>query len=129
MKVLIDENLAPALARSLAGLFGQHDIVALRDRYPARTTDLEWIEDLTREGGWIVISGDRRIRKNKTEYAAFRGSGLVGFFLAKTVFEKSTRQKLIRILQIWPEIEDQVRLVRPGAMFEIPERSNRFRQL
>ncbi|HEY0803141.1 MAG TPA: DUF5615 family PIN-like protein, partial [Steroidobacteraceae bacterium] len=73
MKVLVDENLPPALARALAAFFkGQHDVVHLRDRFGAGVSDITWINALNQEGNWVVISGDRRITRNKAEYQAFR---------------------------------------------------------
>ena len=44
MKMMVDENLPPALARALAALFaGQHQIIHLRERFGAGTTDIEWM--------------------------------------------------------------------------------------
>ncbi len=84
MKVVLDENLAPALARALNALFkGEHTVVHLRDKFGPSVTDQAWIEALSREGQWLVISGDRRITRNRAEYQAFRNSRLTGFFLSK----------------------------------------------
>jgi hypothetical protein len=33
------------------------------------------------EGGWVVLSADRRIHRNRLEREAWRQSGLVVFFL------------------------------------------------
>ena len=81
MKVLIDENLPPALAKALHALFsGDHEVIHLRARFGPGVSDREWIEELSAEGRWVVISGDRRITRNRVEYAAFRKSGsLVSF--------------------------------------------------
>lgn len=127
---MVDENLSPYLARALQGLFSaEHQIEHIRNFFEPGTTDLAWIELLSRQGDWIVISGDRRIAKNKAELAAFRSSKLIGFFLCRTMSRKPVRQQLIRILTIWDQLEAQVRLVQPGAMFEIPEKSVKFRSI
>jgi predicted nuclease of predicted toxin-antitoxin system len=69
VKVLIDENLPPALARAFDALFApQHEIVHLRKRFGPGVKDVEWITTLSREGRWVVISADRRITRNKSEY-------------------------------------------------------------
>ena len=61
VKVVVDENLPPALARALFALFaGEHEIVHLRERFGPRVTDVAWISELS-AGRWVVISGDRRI--------------------------------------------------------------------
>ena len=87
MKVLVDEHLPPALARSLHALFdGEHQIEHVRDKFGPGVTDIKWIESLNAEGRWIVISADRRITRNRAEYTAFSQSKLIGFFMSKSVY-------------------------------------------
>lgn len=130
MKVLVDENLSPALAKSLNELFAsEHEIVHIRDKFGAGVKDADWIIALSKEGGWTVISGDRRITRNRAEYAAFRSSRLVGFFLSKGLYKSSVIKQMERILALWPIIEAQSGLVSGGAMFELPMRSTRIKQL
>lgn len=75
MKVLIDENLPPALARSLNELFaGKHEIIHTRERYGPGVKDLQWIRELSAEGRWIIISGDRRITRNNARERISLGS-------------------------------------------------------
>ncbi|SIQ36603.1 hypothetical protein SAMN05880582_1011617 [Rhizobium sp. RU20A] len=130
MKVLIDENLPPALARSLSALFaGKHEILHIRDRFGPGTTDLQWIAELSRDGRWVVISGDRRITRNKAEYNAFRASLLVGFFLSSGLQKAPLLKQMERILALWATIETQSALVQGGATFELPMSSTRVRQI
>ncbi|KAA3530776.1 hypothetical protein DXM29_01740 [Agrobacterium tumefaciens] len=130
MKVLIDENLPPALARSLNALFvGKHEIVHVRERYGPGVKDLQWITELSAEGRWIIVSGDRRITRNKAEYNAFRASNLVGFFLSKGLYKSPLIKQMERLLALWPTIEAQSALVQGGAMFELPVGSARLKQL
>lgn len=127
---MADENLSPTLARALRELFAvDHHIEHIRDRFGPRTSDLAWIEALSREGGWIILSADRRITRNKAELHAFRSSDLIGFFLCQTVYQKPVQKQMIRLLQVWDNIEATTRLVRPGAVFEISERGDKFRSL
>jgi hypothetical protein len=130
LKVLIDENLPPALARSLNALFaGKHEIIHVRERYGPGVTDLQWITELSTEGRWIIVSGDRRITRNKAEYNAFRTSNLVGFFLSKGLYKSPLIKQMERLLALWPTIEAQSTLVQGGAMFELPMSSTRLKQL
>ncbi|WP_424140345.1 hypothetical protein [Roseomonas chloroacetimidivorans] len=70
MKVFFDHNLSPALARAFRELFKpEHEVVALRERFPVDISDVEWSTALSREGQWVVISGDRRITRNRAEYS------------------------------------------------------------
>ena len=130
MKVLIDENLSPALARSLSALFaGEHEITHLRERFGPSVTDLNWISALSSEGRWIVISGDRRITRNRAEYHAFRQSRLVGFFFSRALVMSRVIKQMERLLFWWERLEQQARLVEGGAMFEIPMKGSRLRQI
>jgi hypothetical protein len=130
VRVLVDENLPPALARSLAALFiRQHEIIHLRDRYGPGVKDLQWIPELSREGRWVVISGDRRITKVQAEYHAFRNSRLTGFFLAKGLYKAPLIKQMERILILWPLIEQQASIVEGGAMFELRMSSTRLVQI
>lgn len=75
MRVLVDNNISPKIARALNELFSPiHEVVALRDKFSTNTPDEEWITALSADGHWVVISGDRRITRNNAEFAAFRNS-------------------------------------------------------
>lgn len=130
MRVLIDENLPPALARSLNALFnGKHEVIHIRDRFGPGVTDVEWITRLSDEGRWIVVSGDRRITRNRAEYNAFRASNLVGFFLSKGLYKSSVVKQMERILALWQTIETQSGIVQGGAIFELPMSSSKIKQM
>ncbi|MER8860599.1 hypothetical protein NKI09_23565 [Mesorhizobium sp. M0757] len=90
---------------------------------------MAWIGQLSTEGRWIVISGDRRITRNKVEYAAFRSSRLVGFFLSKGLYKAPVVKQMERLLALWSTIEKQSEIVAGGAMFELPIKSTRIEQL
>ena len=130
MNVFFDHNMSPALGRAIRELFkDQHNIVLLRERFSPDVSDLHWITELSQDGRWIVISEDRRITRNRAEYAAFRSSRLVGFFLSQGLHRATVVRKMERLLALWPAIEAQARSVEGGAMFELPTTSTRVRQL
>lgn len=130
MKVIVDENLPPALSRALQAIFiKEHEVIHLRDKFGPAVTDLEWIETLNREGRWIVISGDRRISRNKAEYNAFRSSKLIGFFLSAGLNKAKLTKKAERILALWDGIAELSSRVEGGAMFELQMTSTRIGQL
>jgi hypothetical protein len=130
LKVLVDENLPPALARALAALFvGRHEVVHLREKFGASVKDLEWISVLNSEGHWIIISADRRIAKNRAEQQAFKASKLVGFFLAPGLQRAKLTKQMERLMALWEVVEKQVELVGGGAMFEIPTTSTKLRPI
>lgn len=130
MKVLVDENLSPALARSLHALFnGDHLIIHVREKFDAGISDIEWIEALNSEGRWAVLSGDRRITRNRAEYNAFRNSKLIGFFLSKGVYKSPVTRQAVRILTLWDTMCQLADNVEGGAMFELPMTSSRLQQM
>ncbi|MCQ0090935.1 hypothetical protein FGD77_04235 [Roseovarius sp. M141] len=130
MKVMVDENLPPAMAKALAALFaGKHEIIHLRQKFGPGVKDTEWIASLTSEGHWIIISADRRIAKNKAEQQAFKGSKLVGFFLAPGLQKAKLTKQMERLMALWETIEKQAELVGGGAMFEIPMKSTKLNQI
>jgi hypothetical protein len=129
VKVLVDENLPPALAHALSALFvGQHDVVHLRDRFGQGVKDIAWITTLSQEGRWVVISGDRRITRVRAEYMAFRNSRLVGFFLSKGLYKARLTKQMERLMALWDVMDQQASIVAGGAMFELPMRSAKLRQ-
>ena len=84
MRVMVDNNLSPLLARAIDVLVvpDGHQVVALRSMFPADAKDADWIEALGAEGGWTVLSGDVRITRRAAERLAWHRSRLKGFFLA-----------------------------------------------
>jgi PIN like domain len=130
VKLFLDHNMSPAIARSLSALFaGKHEIVALSQKFPRTITDIEWINALSREGRWLVISGDRRITRNHAERHAFRASNLVGLFLAPALQKATVVKQAERILALWLAIESLEKSVAGGALFELPISTSRLRQM
>lgn len=130
MKVMVDENLPPAMAKALAALFaGKHEVVHLREKFGAAVKDAEWIGALNAEGSWVIISADRRITRNKAEQQAFKNSRLVGFFLASSLQKAKLTKQMERLMALWETIEVQADLVGGGAMFEIPMKSGKLNQI
>ena len=120
MKVVVDENLPPALARALSALFaGEHEVVHIRDRFGPSVKDADWIRRLSDEGHWIIISGDAKISKRKAEQAAFRHSRLIGFFLAPALNKAKITRQMQRLLAAWDDIENISKSVAPGVMYEL----------
>ncbi|MBE7157363.1 MAG: hypothetical protein INR62_02805 [Rhodospirillales bacterium] len=130
MKVIFDHNLSPALAHALQALFRhEHKIIALRDKFPADISDVDWISALSRDGQWVVISGDRRITRNRAEYTAFRRSRLIGMFLSAGLYKAPVIKQAERLLFLWTTIETVAGTVEGGAMFELPMSSTKLKQI
>jgi hypothetical protein len=130
VKVLLDHNLSPRLARALNELFGEHhEVVSLREKFPPNTSDTDWIAALSAEGGWVVVSGDRSIARTRAEYEAFRASKLLGFFLSRSLQKATVQTQMSRLLQLWDGMEALSKTARSGSMFELPMKSARIKKL
>lgn len=130
MKLFVDNNLAPVLARGLAALFiGDHEIVCHRDKYgTTHVKDEEWIAALGLEGGWVVLSGDLNIARKRPQRELFLRSNLVGFFPKAAVMDLPLPKKASRILAVWDRMERISRDVRPGV-FELQVKGDQFRAM
>lgn len=133
MKIFLDNNLSPYLARALHTLLEPEgdQVVHLSDRFTPDTEDRVWIEALAAESDWVVVSADRRIHRNPIEREAWRRSRLIVFFLSPQWRRLRNIDIAWRLLRWWPRIEEQARLVSPPAAFELPRdyRAGRLRVL
>lgn len=130
MKLFVDENLPPPLARGLSALFdGDHEVICHRDKFGSRCRlDEEWIPELGREGDWVVLSGDMNIARKRPQRELFFRSNLVGFFPRAAVMELPLAKKAARILSVWERMVGIARDVRPGV-FELQQRGDQFKAL
>lgn len=130
MKFFLDNNLSPRLARALDALVAENgEVTHLRDKFSADTPDIEWLEGLANEGGWIVISGDLRITRNAHERRVWQQSRLTAFFLKRAWMNQDFWLHASRLIGWFPDILAQARKVEPGAGFLVPFRySGKFEQ-
>lgn len=130
LKVFVDNNLPPSLARGLNALFDpDHHAVCHRDKFGhTHIADEEWITALGAESDWVVLSGDLNIARKRPSRELFLRSGLVGFFPRAAVMELPLAKKAARILTLWDRMERISTDVRPG-LFELQQRGERFSQL
>lgn len=127
---MIDENLPPALAKALSALFaGKHEVIHIREKFGPGIADTDWIKSLNNDGTWVVISGDRRITKNKAERRVFQSSKLIGFFLAASLQRSPLTKQMERLMAVWAGIEMQVASVAGGSMFIVPIKTTRLKTL
>ena len=122
MKFFLDNNLPPAWAEALNALAGtdKHTVHHLRELFPPNVADVDWINQLASEGGWVVISGDLRITRNQHEREAWLRSGMVAFFMTKGWASLPFWERTWRVVRWWVNIVQQAELVTAPAGFEIP---------
>ncbi|MEH3123013.1 MAG: hypothetical protein PGN16_13730 [Sphingomonas phyllosphaerae] len=125
---MVDNMLPPVLARGLGALFvGRHEVVHIKDLFNTGSLpDEEWIERLGREGGWCVLSGDRRIATKRPSRELFLRSNLIGFFLMPAVLDLPLHRQAARILTMWPVMETTSKSMANGC-FELGISGNKLK--
>ena len=121
VKVLFDHNMPPAIAHALNKIISieGHAAYALRDKFPVDITDIEYFGKLGSEGDWIVISKDLANVKRGPERNAILNSGVLAFYLAKSVQKQSITEQAATILWQWDRLVQQ-RQNNANGLFQLP---------
>jgi len=119
LRFFFDNQLSPHLAASINALARPegNEVVHLRSKFAANTPDVEWIDALSKEGGWILICGDLDITRTKAERTIWRAAGLIGFFLKKGWMNQGPWDQAWRLVKWWPSIVMQARIAAPGSTY------------
>ena len=118
MRFFFDNNLPPKLAKSLHVLVEpDHQVVHLKDRFAANTTDETWMGALAKEQDWIIVSGDLQIRKNPHEVQAWRAAGHTTFFLKAGSINLSFWIQAWKFVKCFPEIVVAADHAKKGSFF------------
>jgi hypothetical protein len=113
-----DNHHAPALVKQLKEQ--RVSAVHLREEFPASTDDEVWIPQVA-ERGWIVLTGDLRIRTHKKVKLAFRQARLITFFMQAGYTTKHSHVQVRWVLSHWTQIEQHASTAQPGDCFIVPE--------
>jgi PIN domain-containing protein len=136
--VFFDNCTSPVLPAALHAFLETQASSAYHVRFMSEygfredTPDEVWIRRLGEDvpADWIVITGDRRITKNKAERAAWIRAGLRGFVLAPAYQRMPVHQQASLLLWRWPGMETFISAAARGSLFELPiRRSGGFRPL
>lgn len=127
LNIFFDQNTSPRIARALNGYIEADGdrAVHLADMFSRTITDVEWMNALAATGEfWIVITADKRIRKNSAEREAFRQSKLLCLVMSRSWSKTPVNQRAAMILWRWPDIQQVAKFVGTG-MFELPLRRSK----
>jgi len=116
MKFVLDENVSPELAVVLRSL--GEDVDHLTDHWKAGTRDTVWLP-LVGKKGWIVLSFDHELMRNKPELKLFRRHHVGGFQIvgkAAKGFEIARQ-----LLYSWGLIKELAEKEQPPFYFRLPE--------
>lgn len=118
MRFFFDNNLAPKLARGFNQFVaGEHEVIHLRDRFNQDTSDVHWMRELAKEGGWVILSGDVAIGRNPHEVAAWRAAGHTIFFLKAGWTNIAFWQQVQKLARCFFDIIDRARRAKAGDAF------------
>lgn len=127
MKVIFDACLSRHLAKALDYLMQhyaeegrEYVITSVKEKFGRNDLpDTELLGKLGAEGGWVLMSGDRNIRRRPHELKAFQDAGLVGFFLGATITQRPVQKQMAHLLELWSDIEAKAVKAKPGSMYRI----------
>jgi hypothetical protein len=106
------------MARALSALDAENQIIHLRDKFPANTTDIDWIRNLDRESGWVIVSADQLYRVPHQREALI-AAGFVAFYLKKG-WNQPLWVQASRLFAWWPVITAKATRARAGECFKVP---------
>lgn len=120
MRFFVDNNLPAPLAQALHALSTAigHEVIHLTALFPEDTEDPAWIEVLSYQGGWSVITHDK-LNKGR-ERDLLRHSRLITFFLDNSWSDHKFWDKAHNMVRWWPRIIEQSEGVRKGTAFKVP---------
>ena len=121
MKCLFDNNMPSRLAKTLNFLEEKDGIVVehLREKFPPNIPDIDWIKELSKEGGWFVITKDSQIRSRSHERKAWQESKIPIIFLQKSWVKKDFWEMTWRFIKCWPDLKKNINRNIKNNSFEI----------
>ncbi|MEO8716460.1 MAG: hypothetical protein ABI369_15760 [Acetobacteraceae bacterium] len=133
MKVALDANLPASLAHALDALLRPDggSAISIADRFGPGAKDVDWIGALDKEGGWILVTVDRKLRTRPHERAALGQARMATFVLAAGWNQEPFWNKAAGLIRWWPRIAETAAEAPVPALFEVPHgwRSGRLRRL
>lgn len=123
MKVQLDENLSPALAKALACLAAadDHEVLHVNDLVPRGASDVDVFAAAAAAKVEVHITQDHHQRR-QIERDAIAASGLIVFVLDKGWATQPVFEKAARLIQWWPQIVEHAEAMKPPAVFRVPWR-------
>ncbi|MFZ1933546.1 MAG: hypothetical protein WCB27_21790 [Thermoguttaceae bacterium] len=132
IRFFLDECLSHLVVerqiRDSLQLYGADAEVAhLLTKFPKGMPDLEWIPELSKEGGWIVISPDRGSHSKKDERLPdiCREMDVTHVIMSAALHRRNMYYKALAITTCWPALLDAASYP-AGTGFSLSLRGERF---
>jgi PIN domain-containing protein len=98
------------------------DAIHLRDQFSdSGRDDVVWMPVIAARG-WVLVTGDHRLRSRRGEKPVFRRAQLITFFLEAGFTSKTRRVQIEWMLRQWPAIATLAATARPGDCFLVPQK-------
>jgi hypothetical protein len=124
VKLALDENLPPALAHAINALLAPSggQAISIPERCGRGVSDREWIEALQAEGGWAVLTFDRKLRTRPARTTRAGQSGLVVFILAHGWNQAGYWAMAAGVIRWLPHMMDAIAKHQPAVLLVVPYR-------
>lgn len=121
MKCLFDNNMPPKLAKTLTFLEGEEGVAVehLKDKFPPETPDIDWIQKLSKESGWFIITRDNQIKKRTHEKKAWLESNIPIVFLEKSWMKINFWEMAWRLIKCWPNLKERITALRKNESLSL----------
>ncbi len=121
MRFFLDNNLSPRVARALHCLVEpKHSVAHLKDQFAPDTKDVDWMNALAVQPGWVILSADVAISRNPHEVEAWKRAGHPIFFLKNAWSQQPFWEQASRLFHLFPDILKRAERARPGEAFMVP---------
>ena len=131
MKFFLDNCVSPKFAKALRILaeYQGYEIVHLSEKFDRSVRDVDWIVKLSEESDWVIVSGDQRISRNRSERAAWEESGFTAFFFGDGWASRGYWNQAADIVKWWPEIVLEARKAKAGTGYIIPVKGKEMKAI
>jgi hypothetical protein len=120
VKFFFDNNLASKIAKGLNGFVSpEHQVVHLKELFPANTSDVEWMKKLSDEENPIIVTADVQIAKNPHEIAAWKEAGQTIFFLKPGWLRLNFWDQAQKFVKCFPQILKTAERAKRGSSFMV----------
>ena len=121
MIFLFDANLSPRIVTALC-VFDDPNIsyIHANDHFPLGTAD-EDLFKVAASKGWLFVSLDHRIKKNRAQRASLLGSG-IGAFIFVGRAQRTQRRIAAQVLDNTDEMIRHADKTKPPYIYEITDR-------
>lgn len=114
MTYFLDNTFSIRFAKVLQVL--GEDVHHLQEDFPPDTKDENWIP-IIGERGWIIVTGDNRIRTKQVNKIALKKANIPAVFMYDGFTNETIWNQISRFTLIWPDIRRTC--CKPGVCYNI----------